>query len=299
MHAGLLRFVTLLTCLTVSGCLAGGGSSTSNSSFDVSVSDAQQALREMKAEPKPLERPLVVLGGYCDPGIASSHLRKEFRRLTGDKRVVGVSFLFCGDFDACKREVIAAVDKAFPNDDPTWTTEVDVIGVSMGGLVARYAAAPDPFLPDGRRLRVARMFTISTPHRGASLAAMPTLNTLQLGMRANSKFLRSLERREAKRSDNPKYELYPYVRLGDVIVGAENAAPAGQNPLWVPAEAFQDSHMLAMLDARIIADVARRLRGEEPMVTGPPQPLPVKVDPTTESAQAQCCPDDGTGFALR
>ena len=297
MHVGSFHLLSLFLCLAVSGCFAGGAVSTSNSSFDVTLSDAQQVLRAMKADPKPLERPLVVLGGFCDPGVASAHLRKEFRRLTGDRRVVGVSFLFCGDFDACKREVIAAVDKAFPTDDPAWTTEVDVIGVSMGGLVARYAAAPDPFLPDARRLRVARMFTISTPHRGATLAVMPTLHTLQLDMRANSRFLRSLERREAKPGENPRYELYPYVRLGDVIVGSENAAPEGQNPLWVPAAPFQESHMMAVLDARIIADVARRLRGEEPLVTGPPQPLPTNPGPTSDSAQANCNPHHGTAFA--
>jgi hypothetical protein len=64
------------------------------------------------------------------------------------------------------------------------------------------------------------------------------------------------------------------VRLGDIIVGAPNAAPEGLTPRWLPGEPLQDSHIGAMLDKRIIADVARRLRGEQPLTSDPPQPLP-------------------------
>jgi hypothetical protein len=294
--------ISLVICLAVIGCITGGASTTPNSSFDLSVSDAKIALREMRDDPKPLERPLVILGGYHDPGLAASHLRGEFKKLTGDKRVLGVSFMFCGNFDDCKRDVIAAVDKAFPSDDPIWTTEVDVIGVSMGGLVGRYSALADPFAPDGRRLKIARMFTIGTPHRGASMAGMPTFNSLQIDMRANSKFLRSLDRRERKLPKAAQYEIYPYVRLGDVIVGAENAAPEGQHPLWVPAEPLQDSHMFATMDARIIADMARRLRGEEPFAVGPPQPLPGQTSdesPQAVQAKSKSTPPHGTSFALQ
>jgi hypothetical protein len=283
--AMLLLFATLGV-----GCASPKG----NSSFAVSTSDAQRVLHDMRGDPKPLSRPLVVLAGFFDPGVASGHLRKAFKELTGDDRVIGVSFLFCGDFDDCRRQVIAAVDKAFPSDDPEWTTEVDVVGVSMGGLVGRYAAAPvqpaapspkgagDGEKPQQRRLRVARLFTIGTPHRGASLATLPTLSRLQLDMRAGSEFLRRLDDAGAA----AEYEVYPYVRLGDVIVGAANAAPQGRDPWWVPGEPLQDSHMMAMMDARIIADVARRLRGEAPLTTHPPQPLPGAAPPDGAPADA-------------
>jgi pimeloyl-ACP methyl ester carboxylesterase len=242
-----------------------------NQSFAVSVYDAQRVLSDMRARPRPLTRPLVILGGLGDPGFAANNLRSEFRKVTGDERVVGVSFLFCGDFDDCRKRVIEAVDKAFPSDDPTWTTEVDVIGVSMGGLVGRYAAVPshDPERP--RRLRIARLFTIGTPHRGAAWAVLPAVNGMHRAMRQDSPFLRGLSEAEAAGGG---YEIYPYVRLGDAIVGATNAAPHGRSPWWVPGEALQDSHLMASLDARIVADVARRLRGETPFTTDPPQPLP-------------------------
>jgi len=212
--------------------------------------------------------------------------------------VISVSFFFCGSFDGCRKRVIDAVEKAFPSDDPEWTTEVDVVAVSMGGLVARYAAAP-PRAPKAtttnaasqpttdrapaRRLRIARLFTISSPHRGAALAFLPTFNQLQIDMRAGSKFLQRLdafdelvEPGSAQTRPSDSYELIPYVRLDDMIVGERNAAPAGWTPWWVPAEPFQDSHIFAMADPRIVADIARRLRGEPPLTTDPPAPLPAQ-----------------------
>ncbi len=265
---GCLSYLALVAALCAGGCSA----PPVNTSFSVTMSEADAALRQMRARPKALERPLVILAGFCDPGLASSILGRQFRKLTGDERVLDVSFFFCGDFDACRSQLIAAVDKAFPCDDPAWTTEVDVIGLSMGGLVGRYAAAPaQPGKSNTRRLRVARLFTISTPHRGAALATMPTFSRLQLDMRADSRFLHRLSAAEFGAGG---YPVYPYVRLGDVVVGAKNAAPYGKSPWWVPGDPLLDSHLMAMLDSRIIADVARRLRGETPLTTEPPTPLP-------------------------
>jgi hypothetical protein len=277
-----------------------------NPSFNVSNDDARAALREMKHDAKPLPRPLVILGGLDDPGVATMVLGDDFREITGDdSRVIGVSFFFCGSFDGCRKRVIDAVDKAFPSDDPVWTTEVDVVAVSMGGLVARYAAAPprarqatatatatatanaasQPTTDRAptRRLHIARLFTISSPHRGAALAFLPTFNQLQIDMRAGSRFLQRLdaydeliEAGSAQTRPYDSYELIPYVRLDDVIVGERNAAPAGWTPWWVPAEPFQDSHMFAIADPRIVADIARRLRGEPPLTSDPPAPLPAQ-----------------------
>jgi pimeloyl-ACP methyl ester carboxylesterase len=274
-----------------------------NASFPVTTRDARAALGAMRDEPKPLARPLVILGGMNDPGFAAGILRGEFRRVTGDDRVIGVSFLFCGDFDACRRHVIAAVDRAFPSDDPACTTEVDVVGVSMGGLVARHAAVPAADEgPGARRLRIARLFTISSPHRGASLAVLPALSRLHADMRPDSPFLQELATSEAAAGG---YEICPYVRLGDGIVGATNAAPHGQVPWWVPGAVFQDAHVMAAVDARIIADVARRLRGEDPLTKYPPQPLPGRGDappkaPAPPPAEAHAdTAASGTTFAIR
>ena len=305
----------LMPLLPALGCAA----PPTNPSFPVSVVDAQRALGEMRTAPKPLVRPLVVLGGMNDPGFTSGMLRGRFRKLTGDDRVIGVAFVFCGDFDDCRRRVIEAVDRAFPSDDPDFTTEVDVLAASMGGLVARYAAAPraedtgaDAGAGEagGRRLRIARLFTISSPHRGAAWAMLPTFSRLHLDMRPNSAFLRDLSSAE---SASGAYEIYPYVRLGDQVVGVANTAPHGQVAWWVPGQMFQDAHMMAAADARILADVARRLRGEEPLTSYPPQPPPGAAGSAAQAAQpppaprpdghtAEPAPDTGvpgTTFALR
>lgn len=274
-----MRPINLSVGISLLSALAGCGTAgPANPSFDTDVAGARAALRRMADEPRPLDRPVVILGGFNDVGVGAWGVQRRLRQLTGDRRVVTVSFPFCFSFDDCRRRVIAAVDKAFPTDDPTFTTEVDVVGISMGGLVARYVAAPAAD-PNARRLRIARLFTVSSPHRGATMADAPlALSSLHRDMRRGSPFLRKLEQAEraaaAPADGDGAYELHPYVRLGDWIVGEANAAPAGRTPRWVPTPPLQDSHLQSSQDPRILADIARRLRGEEPLANDPPAPLP-------------------------
>jgi pimeloyl-ACP methyl ester carboxylesterase len=170
-----------------------------------------------------------------------------------------VSFFTCPDLAACRDRLLRAVEQAFPGEDLTWTTEVDVVAQSMGGLVARYAALPPPD-GQGRRLRIARLFTISTPHRGARLACLPTLHPLHRSMRPDSPIVAALQ----AALPQARYELYPYVGYHDLIVGREHAAPQGQTAWWVDTGPPGLAHLGAMLDPRIQADIARRLRGEPP-----------------------------------
>ena len=58
------------------------------------------------------------------------------------------------------------------------------------------------------------------------------------------------------------------------MVSEENTAPYNQQTRWVSRPAFGFGHFGAMTDARIIADIARRLRNEEPWSQDPPEPLP-------------------------
>jgi hypothetical protein len=73
------------------------------------------------------------------------------------------------------------------------------------------------------------------------------------------------------------YPLYTYVRLGDKQVGEANAAPAGMTPWWVSNEDWDDAHGDARHDPRILADIARRLRGESPLALNPPALFPVQA----------------------
>ena len=89
-------------------------------------------------------------------------------------------------------------------------------------------------------------------------------------MRAGSAFLAGLD----SQLQSLEYELLSYTRLGDMIVGAQNASVPGTSPWWVTNAPFSPAHLAASTDPRILADIARRLRNEEPFTTNPPAPLP-------------------------
>jgi hypothetical protein len=245
-----------------------------NPSFPLTVDAAELALGAMNAHPKPPERPIVVLSGLFDPGFGCKRLAERLTTVTTDDApIISVCFTRALTFDLCAQRVIAAVEQAYPSHDPVETVEVDVVACSMGGLVARYAALDrrdELAETQGRnkRLNVRRLFTISTPHRGAKLAKGPALDQRIAWMRSGSSFLAALEAKP------PRYELYPYVRLGDKVIGEENAAPPNRAAWWVKSVPFSEPHTDADRDPRILADIGRRLRGEAPFTLNPAQDLP-------------------------
>ncbi len=97
------------------------------------------------------------------------------------------------------------------------------------------------------------------------MALLPTFDRRAIDMRAGSAFLDELEPDHFE----SEYEIYPYTRLGDGVVGVENAAPTGQSPWWVPNIPGSFSHLFVMNDPRLLADIARRLRGESPFTSRP------------------------------
>ena len=176
-----------------------------------------------------------------------------------------------GDIEEAALETVELVQATHPSDDPDETVEIDVVAMSMGGLVARYAAdrlAKER--PGARRLKINRLMTIATPHRGALLAENTPIieDRAVTDMYRSSLFLVKLE--EAYKGD---YEIIPYARLNDGVVGTINTAPPGRTPIWVSGPVVGGSHLTINEDKRILADIARRLRGEEPRgVEGEPLP---------------------------
>ena len=250
---------------TLVGCV-----SAPNPSFPVSTREAKHDLKRMSDNPEPLERPLVILAGWGDPGVADKYVQKRLSPVFDDDRIIRISFGGAGTFDECRDRVITAIDEAFPSDDPAWTIEVDVVANSMGGLIARYASDPDG---GERTVRIARLYTISTPFLGADMARIGGLQILR-DMKPGSDFIQTLNS-----PDKPfDYEVIPYVRLGDQWIGEDNAAPPGMNPYWVSGQFMSPSHLFAYKDARILADIARRLREETPFTTPPATPLPYQDD---------------------
>lgn len=222
----------------------------------ISLDDARVSLARMHAEPKTPPRPVFVAAGYLDPGFISGDIVKRLRLVTDEHApIFSVSFFTCANFDSCRDRLIEAIEREFPSDDPDSTIEVDIVGFSMGGLVARHAAMPRE---SGKRVNVVRLFTIGTPHRGANLASLAFFDRRAIDMRSGSDFLAQLD----ADLETARYELIPYVRTHDAVVGEANAAPHGREPILVANKAFSLSHTMAGADERIIADIARRLRGE-------------------------------------
>lgn len=253
-------------------CLLGGCALPIQPGFPVSESGAQQARRAMERDPRPLDRPLLVLGGYKAPyhfqvRVISSRLTT----MTSGERAdaLGVEFIFDGSIESAADRVVRDLEQRWPSDDPDRTIEVDVVGISMGGLVARQAWASGE-RRDGsprKRLRIARLFTIGTPHQGAVLADTIAPDTQARQMRAGSAFLTALDAADTDRD----YELICYARTNDEIVGATRCAPEGVTPYWVHGP-WLFSHLTIARDWRINADIARRLRNEPPLALEASQP---------------------------
>lgn len=234
-----------------------------NPSFPLSDQEATADLERMKAQPVAVDRPVVFVAGIGEPGISSGSIMRTLEATIAGP-MAEVHFFDETTFDGARQKLLKEVAAAL-GTDIDHLPEVDVVAFSMGGLVARHAAIPDPV---GRRLPVRRMFTICTPHEGARMGAFPIGTPQSDDMNQTSDFLERL------RCEKRPYAMVCYARLDDATVGEEFAAPAGEALWWVPTPSGEYSHMHAFTDRRILADIARRLRGEAPFSTLPAAPLP-------------------------
>lgn len=252
--------------------LAAACTTAPNPSFPITTQQGYRALEQMAAAPKPAPRPVVFVGGFADPGFVIAGLRKRLAPLLADTPTLDCAPGGASSFAAARKELVDAVQRAWPSADPSATVEVDAVCLSMGGLVAIHAADAQANSPDAgmRRLRVVRIFTLASPLRGAKLANSFAFTAVVKDMRPGSPFLARIDAVCASRL----FELEPYTRTDDGIVGAANTAPPGTLPWWVPGEFGQSDHLTVQEDPRLLADIARRLRGEQPFTTAPRAPLP-------------------------
>jgi hypothetical protein len=234
-----------------------------NPSFPLTKAEARADLARMEADRRPLERPVVFLAGIGDPAVSSGALRAGVMR-TLEGPVVEMSFIDELTFDGARAKVLRETAGQLGVEVDA-LPEVDVVAFSMGGIVARFAAMPDA---SGRFLRIKRLYTLSSPHEGARMAAAPFGVPQGDDMVPTSDFIARL--RETPRS----YELVCYGRLDDATVGEEFAAPEGEPLWWLPTPSGEYAHMSAFDDPRIHAELARRLRGETPHTRPPAAPLP-------------------------
>ena len=100
--------------LVIGLAAAGCGAQPIDPAFPVSTTWARQDLARMAANPKPLERPLVVISGFLDPGLAATSMHDQFARVTGDKRIAMISLFECMSFEQCRQKIVDVVSRAFP-----------------------------------------------------------------------------------------------------------------------------------------------------------------------------------------
>lgn len=248
-----------------------------NTAYPASSQQVRAAIDQMESTPLGVDRPIVVLSGWRSPSMTGGQLAGRIRELTGadEGRVISISYMWGDDIPTIADKVAQRVAEAFgstvdPATGQRWTAEVDVVAISMGGLVARTAWADASAV--GResdlRLNIATLYTLGTPHRGARLAQWIRLDDASAQMRPGSAFLKQLDAATLG-PDGPT--IVPYATLRDSWVGTRNSAPHGQEPIWVPGRLVLSHHLIS-LDRRILADLGRRLRGEPPLALPSPPP---------------------------
>ncbi|MEM7682483.1 MAG: hypothetical protein AAF288_11055 [Planctomycetota bacterium] len=287
-----LRFAGVFAMCSATASLTGCYLPKTNPSFDVETCEASAALTQLRKDPRPLHRPLVIVGGWIDPGFGPAIFARRVQQATGDNRVLPIDMAFAFTMESARQRLIERVIERFGVDEHGQPLEVDVVGLSMGGLVARYAALP--VQPDRERspdlplLRIARLYTVASPHRGAQMAPIPTFDDRVIDMRPGSDFLLYLDTAGdpaiSPQAQPPPhgvlearlgYPITAYAVVPDHIVGSANSTPSDRFPHWIdPPLITLSPHLSALKDPRIAADILLRVLGEPPLASDEPAPLP-------------------------
>ena len=227
-----------------------------NPGVNITRAEAKRDLERMKRDRRDLQRPVVLLNGYhAWAGVICSP-RDLLRDCTSRKAddFLAISYGLHTDFDRLRETVLKKVRERFGESQP-----LDVVGYSMGGILGRVCASGD----DG--MRIERLFTLASPHRGAKLADRITIDSAgtldhHAGRSADSE---SHPQSTAAKS-GPSF-IRCYTQTNDPVVGATRASPPGVHPVWVGGTKLL-SHFSTLHNPVLLADLARHLRGEAPLL---------------------------------
>lgn len=278
---GLISLPALAVSFAVPACIH---KANTNPAITLTRAEAHAELKRLAAEPTALERPVVILNGYHTPHFLIAGLAERLRSCTSGRSsdFLIISYVDATDLNEAADRVVREVNNRWPSTVAGETVPVDVVGLSMGGVVARLAALPAserPTVdgapawngrgkPTGARLKIVRLYTLASPHTGARLARITALDDAARAMRAGSAFLNRLN----EALPRAEYTLVCYAHTGDVTVGARNAAPPGMTPIWTNGTVMF-SHGAIVENPWFAADIARRLRGLDPLLA-PSDPPP-------------------------
>ncbi len=243
-----------------------GGGLIQNPDFSYDQADFVAARGRVKGARGSQRRPVVFLSGYHSPSLPMRLFR---RSLVGLGALEGVYSRVISYPLAWTVEMAAKKAERVIRADPRLAGEIDVVGHSMGGIVARQLTTMES-------CKIRRLFTLATPHRGAILAqwVRPDAGTTQL--RAGSKLLAELD------AALPLWraqggELCCYATLRDWMVGATRSTPLNEPLNWLDVHhvhARMLSHYVIVTDERIILDLALRLVGQAPLFRNGRTPPP-------------------------
>jgi pimeloyl-ACP methyl ester carboxylesterase len=161
-------------------------------SFVSEIFSRQDSGRREQPQPflkTPATRPIILLHGFASSPRAMAPLARFLRRVI-DREVICIrTSPGIADLRDCSRLVYRAIEKLASHDTFDY---VDVIGHSMGGLIASHLLK---CLDRGRWVR--RVVTLGTPHRGTPLAQLGAtlagnFSRALSQMRPDSRFVREL-----------------------------------------------------------------------------------------------------------
>lgn len=230
------------------------------------LAQARAQLARMRASPVSLPRPVVVFNGYRGWWGLASTVRDALREATGSDDIIFVSYAHRGTFAQACEDARRTIAKHLGPPAARGEVPFDAVGISMGGLVARVLAtrgttdADERVLRDARgsdsTVRIASLYTLSTPHRGAMLARRIAPDEAARSMRPGSPLVRALHRAHEART-GPALQCFGQTR--DAIVGVSNTAPKGVTPMRMPGPAF-GSHFTSARNPVFWAHIAEALR---------------------------------------
>ena len=209
-RTALVAFVFLL-----SGCFA--PQRDPNPSFNVSLESSTLDLERMRADPKPAQRPVLIVSGIADPSISTDAIFSAIAPTLMEPSLIKVDFLGTTTFPQARAALLQATRDGLHLGAEDAIPEVDVVAFSMGGLVARDAAMHEH---GTERLLIRHLYTISTPHAGARVAGIPFGFPQSEDMQITSDFIVQLD----EALPDACYELRCYAVTDDVTVGEEFAA---------------------------------------------------------------------------
>ena len=214
MRRATLAVLVLTWGIFLSGCSA----AEKKRSREVAMEqrEAELELKSMAETPKPLRRPVLLLTGWLEPPSNWNRFRTwlESSTVCSDREILCPDLRGPGGLAAAVEKVLSiCADRG----------EVDVIAHSAGGLVAREAARGSR---GEKRLRIARLFAIATPHKGTPWGKFwPVLPyPLQAAdCRPTSPFIASLDG-DLSTASMP---ISTFWAEGDVVVPRESAQAVG------------------------------------------------------------------------